>query len=256
MTRTALGPLVLDILDKNFICSRIEKIILNRVPSQIVTLNSLMFNFAYEDPVLCQSICNAAVVIPDSIGIVWATKFLTGQSTRRYAGIDLFDNLCSMSQKSSYSIFFLGSKPGIAEDTAYKIRQEYPDLKIAGTHHGYFSEQENDSIIERVRSSNPDILFVGLDVPRQEKWISSNLAKLNVPVVMGVGGSFDVISGHLMRAPKWLQKVELEWFFRFIQQPWRIIRIKDLPLFVINIIKIKIQMNTKSMTNDQIPNPN
>jgi N-acetylglucosaminyldiphosphoundecaprenol N-acetyl-beta-D-mannosaminyltransferase len=136
-------------------------------------------------------------------------------------------------------VFLLGSKDGVAQNAAKRLQALFPGLNVVGTHHGYFTD--HDAIIAHIRSVKPDLLFAGLATPEQEMWISTNLSAMGVPVVMGVGGSFDVISGALKRAPVFMQRAGLEWLFRLLLQPWRIGRIKDLPLFIFNVLKLKFK---------------
>ena len=240
MPRTGLGPVSLDVCDLETILQGIREIVKARTPSQIVTLNALMFNAALRDKVLRDSICKSSLIIPDSSGITWAARFLGNPDVKQLAGIDLMGRICALSAESGFSVFLLGSRPGVAGDAAQNLSKLYPGLKITGVHHGYFRDDEENIIFSRITEISPDILFVGLEVPRQELWIAKNLSRLKVPVVMGIGGSFDVISKRLKRAPGWMRGMYLEWFFRFLQQPWRIKRLADLPFFVTNIISLRI----------------
>jgi N-acetylglucosaminyldiphosphoundecaprenol N-acetyl-beta-D-mannosaminyltransferase len=257
MTRIPIGPAALDLVETGSFIQKIKELIDKKIPSQIVTLNSLMFNSAYRNPHLAEIIRNACLVIPDSIGIKWAASMLSGKKISRIPGIDLIDHFCRLSEDFGYKIYFFGSAQKTVENAAKKLSAKYPKIHIAGIHHGYFNPDTESSIISRIRESRADILLVGLNVPKQEIWISQNLKKLNIPIVMGVGGSFDVISGSLRRAPGWLRSMGLEWFFRFVQQPWRIIRIKGLPVFIMNIIKIKLgtskTLNSKNTMYKGIP---
>lgn len=240
MARTNLGPVSLDICDIKTILDKIEEFIVSRTPSQVVTLNSLMFNIALRDAPLRRVISEAALIIPESSGIIWATRFLNIPLATRVPGIDLLSRICEVCSTRCSGIFLLGAEPGVAETAASNLLKLYPGLKICGTHNGYFEVSEEEGITKLIAESAPDILFVGLEMPKQEFWIARNLTKLNVPVVMGVGGSFDVISGRLKRAPMLFRRLHLEWFFRFLQQPWRIKRLADLPAFVISILRIRL----------------
>lgn len=241
MSRIPIGPISIDDLNFTSIIEKIETVINKGIPSQIVTLNSLMFNFTLKDKNLSDAINNAAIVIADSVGITWAAKFLQNKKINRFPGIDLIYHLCGLAVKKEYTMYFLGARPGIVEQATEKLKNKYPNLKIIGMRHGYFSENEEPEIFKKIKSLKPDILLLGYSIPKQEKWISSNLQNLGVPIVMGIGGSFDVLSGKLKRAPVLMQKLGLEWMFRFIQQPWRIVRIINLPFFVLHIIAIKIR---------------
>ncbi len=115
----------------------------------------------------------------------------------------------------------------------------YPGLCVVGTRHGFFTSEDEQAIIEEIRNAAPDILFVALGVPRQEKWLSAHLSELAVPVSMGVGGTFDVMAGVVQRAPRWMQRAGLEWLFRLLCQPSRFVRMLVLPRFVLRVISAK-----------------
>ena len=243
MARISLGPVKLDIDDQKVVIDKIESFIGVRTPFQIVTLNSLMFNIALRDKGLADIISKSAIVIPDSSGISFAAWLLKRVKARRFSGIDAVHSLCAVSSAKGYSIFLLGARPEVARAAADNLSRLYPGLKIAGAHHGYFTHAEEEKVISLIRETKPDMLFVGLEMPKQEFWISKNLTKLNVPAVMGVGGSFDVISGALKRSPAWMRRTHIEWLFRFLQQPWRIKRIAELPVFVFNVFILKFRAN-------------
>jgi N-acetylglucosaminyldiphosphoundecaprenol N-acetyl-beta-D-mannosaminyltransferase len=153
-------------------------------------------------------------------------------------GIDLMTEMCRLACDEERSIYLLGAQPGVAEKAAANLQAIFPGLKVAGTHDGYFSrEHEEQNVIAEIRDRAPSFLFVGMNVPWQEKWISRHLRALDVPIVMGVGGSFDVLSGQLRRAPLWMRRFGVEWVFRTLQQPWRLQRIKDLPVFMWRVLK-------------------
>ncbi len=239
MTRIPLGPVQLDITDVSAVERAAEGYISRRQPSHIVTLNALMYNLTLNDPELAAAVSRAALIVPDSVGMVWAARFIHGVRSPRLTGIDLIDRFCGHAARSNYRLFLLGAAPGVAEETGRRLAQRFPGLTIAGTRDGYFTHEEETAVIDAVVKARPHFLFVALAMPHQEKWIHRHLNSLGVPVVMGVGGSFDVISGRLRRAPRWMQRCGIEWFFRLLQQPSRIFRMKDLPLFVWNMIKLK-----------------
>jgi len=154
------------------------------------------------------------MVIADSAGIAWAVKFLHGKGVRRLAGIDLIDTICEISSREGYRIALLGAKPGVAREAGEKLSSRHPGLIISGTFHGYFSHDEEPALFDKIRALKPDIILAGLAVPHQEKWISRHLEEFGASIVMGVGGSFDVLSGRLKRAPVFMQRAGLEWLFR------------------------------------------
>jgi N-acetylglucosaminyldiphosphoundecaprenol N-acetyl-beta-D-mannosaminyltransferase len=201
-------------------------------PAQIITANTLMLLAAEKDRELREVLDHAALVIPESWGVRWASRRYGRPLDEYVPGIDLMTSLCAIAAQLKFRVYLLGAAPGIAESAAKRLSEMFPGLPVAGTHHGYFTRGEERRVIEGIRETRPVFLFVGMTVPGQEKWIARHLSTLRVPIVMGVGGSFDVLSGQLRRAPMWVRRLGLEWVFRTAQQPWRLKRIKDLPVFM------------------------
>ena len=137
----------------------------------------------------------------------------------RVSGVDISRRICRMSGDMGFSIFFLGSEPGVAAAAAENLQKHFPDMRVAGTHHGYFKPDEDAEIVRMIRESGAGVLLAGMGIPRQEKWIRKYLADLGVSVAIGVGGSMDVFSGKIKRAPKWMQDHGLEWVYRLCQDP-------------------------------------
>jgi N-acetylglucosaminyldiphosphoundecaprenol N-acetyl-beta-D-mannosaminyltransferase len=205
-------------------------------PHQVVTANPLMLLETQEDPLLAEVFQHASLVVPESAGVVWASQQLGTPLDMIVPGIDLLDALCKLARDQNKSIFLLGAEPNVAEAAAVTLSARYAGLRIIGTQHGYFSRTEETAIVARIHELAPDFLFVGMNVPQQERWIYRHLQALNVPVVMGVGGSFDVLSGRLRRAPHWMRELGLEWLFRTLQEPKRLSRIARLPVFVWKVL--------------------
>lgn len=218
---------------------RIRGFIKDRSPHQVITANSLMLNASMDNKCLKRVYQRSPLVVPDSIGILLAGKILGQPLAERVAGIDLMYQLFALGQKEGYSIYLLGAKAGVAAQAAQHIRQQFPGLKITGSHHGYFDEREESLVIKEISSLKLDILFVGLNIPRQELWIDKHLNSLGVPVIIGIGGSLDVISGRIKRAPETMQNMGLEWLWRTIVEPWRVRRIALLPVFLWNVYRQK-----------------
>jgi N-acetylglucosaminyldiphosphoundecaprenol N-acetyl-beta-D-mannosaminyltransferase len=174
----------------------------------------------------------ADLLVPDSIGIVWA-----GRLRARVPGVDMVDELAKRAAARRYTMFLVGSKDGIANKAATELIRRYPGLKIVGARSGYFSPEQEKKLVEEIRSVKPDILLVGLGMGKQEKWIVDHLRSLHVPVSLGVGGSFDVIAGETRRAPEWIRNAGLEWLYRFAQQPTRVKRMIALPRFVLMVMR-------------------
>ncbi|PIX34392.1 MAG: glycosyltransferase, partial [Candidatus Infernicultor aquiphilus] len=237
----------------------------SKKPHFVVTPDTLAILRARKDPEYQAILKSADLVTPDGAGILWATITLNCPLVERVTGIDIIYNVCQLTAKKGYSLYLLGASPGIAKKAAENLIKEYPGIKIVGTHHGYFNSEDSEGaiindksngskiddlkvkdikignkidnkeekeIIKEIEEKRPDILLVGMGVPKQEKWITKNLSRLNVPVCMGVGGSFDVLSGKIPRAPLWMQKHGMEWIYRLIREPKRVLRIIALFYFI------------------------
>jgi N-acetylglucosaminyldiphosphoundecaprenol N-acetyl-beta-D-mannosaminyltransferase len=204
--------------------------------TMVVTPNSEIVQNASKDEELKALIGEADLIIPDGIGLVYASKIIGCPLSERVTGIDFLESIIVYLEKNGKSIYFFGSKPGVAEAAAEKIKEKYPALKVAGTHHGYFDKSEEGAIVDAINESNADFLCVALGAPKQERFIHDHRAELNVGGAIGVGGSLDVWAGTLKRAPEFYRKHGLEWLYRFIQQPSRYKRMLALPVFMIRVI--------------------
>ncbi len=201
----------------------------------VVTLNGEMAAKAFNDEEFLRILRHASLVIPDGIGIVWGARKFGKRIVYRIPGIEFAWRLLDISEKNGHSVYFLGAKEEILNKAIKKIRNQYPSLKIAGFHSGYFDKNEEIEIIKEINKNKVDILFAGMGGGKQEKWISSH-PELNVPVAIGVGGSFDVWSGKVKRAPVAVQKIGLEWLYRMLVQPTRLIRMKHILYFAFKVI--------------------
>ncbi|HAU31246.1 MAG: Glycosyl transferase, WecB/TagA/CpsF family [Desulfotomaculum sp. 46_80] len=219
----------IDALSIDEIENRISHFVSESGPHQIVTLNPEILYRAQKEPALLRMINCASLVTADGVGVVWASRVARCPVPERVTGIDLMLRLTARCEREGWSIYLLGGKPGVAGAAASRLIRQYPQLKIAGTHHGYFDSK--DKVVQKIKESRPQILFVGMGAPGQDYFIHENLSTLGVPVGMGVGGSFDVIAGRVTRAPVWVQKLHLEWLYRFIKEPSRIGRMAVLPMF-------------------------
>ena len=184
---------------------------------------------------------SAEMVVPDGAGIVWAADFIANPLPSRVPGVALVSDICKYSQSQNYKIFLIGSKPGIAEKAA-EVLKASSKANIVGIEHGYFAKDSEDEIkmLQKIKDSKANIIFVALGVPRQEDFITKLRSYVNNAVAIGVGGSFDVISGTLPRAPQWMQRFGMEWLFRLCLEPKRIYRIMEIPVFVINVMRYKL----------------
>lgn len=205
----------------------------------ICTPNPEIVMEAQKDRELMNILKEADMVVPDGIGVVWASKYSETRLTERVAGYDLTQNLMAELAATGETFYFFGGAPGVASTAARKMMKKYPGLKIVGVHNGYFDEKEEKKIIQDIKTKSPSILLVGLGAPKQEKWIYDNIRLVGAKVAIGVGGSFDVMAGNVKRAPKIFQKLGLEWFHRLITQPTRWRRMMRLPKFALTVLKTK-----------------
>lgn len=222
------------------------KYFLNEEGQHIVcTPNPEIVMETQKDEILMNILKAADLVVPDGIGVVWASRYSKKKLTERVAGYDLVQNIFEKIQNTEHSVYFFGGAPGVSLAAAKKMKQKYPDLKIVGGHNGYFDEKEEKQILHDIKKLSPSILLVGLGAPKQEKWIYDNIRLTNVKVAIGVGGSFDVMSGKTKRAPAIFCKLGLEWLYRLLKQPARIMRMMRLPKFVLAVLKKQIYKKIK-----------
>lgn len=207
----------------------------------VCTPNPEIVMLAKEDPHFMDVVRKADLVVPDGIGVVIASRLKKGETLpERVPGFDLVQNTMKDAVKEGYKYFFFGSKPGVADQAADKMRETYPGIQIVGTRDGYFKPEDEPRIIEEINASGANILLVALGAPRQETWIEKNRDKLpNVRVAIGVGGSLDGMAGIVKRAPEIYQKVGLEWFYRLMKQPTRFKRMLVLPVFLKDVMFYK-----------------
>lgn len=172
------------------------------------------------DPQLKESVHSCDIINIDGMGVVLGARFLGYSVPERVAGVDLFHELLKMSAANGLSVFLLGAEEEVVSKASSNVRALYPSLKIAGYHHGYFWDDE-EALVNKVRSSGAQLLFVAITSPKKENFINRWQDRLGVDFVMGVGGTFDVVAGKVKRAPKWMQQYGLEWLYRVIQEPGR-----------------------------------
>ena len=203
-----------------------------RVGCQVVTLNAEMSMQAEKNPRLAELIRQADLVIPDGAGVVLFLK-LQGKKAQRCPGIELAENLLrELGQSPSLgSVFFFGGAPGVAERAADFWKQQLPALAIAGTQNGFLTADSEQRLKQSLTELHPQVILVGMGVPRQEFWIAEHRHLCPQAVWIGVGGSFDIWAGEKTRAPEWLRNNHLEWVYRLYKEPWRWRRMLALPQF-------------------------
>lgn len=200
----------------------VEKIIKAGKPTQHVVINALKVNLMNDDPELRKIVNSCPLINADGASIVWAAKKLGVPLTERVAGIDLFENLVKVAAEKGYKIYLFGAKEEVVTKVKDIFENKYPTLQIVGHRNGYFTEDDEPQIVADMASSGADMMFVAFSSPKKEYWVNKYLNDLNIPFVMGVGGSFDVVAGVTDRAPKWMQDHGMEWFYRFVQEPKRL----------------------------------
>lgn len=223
----------------------IDEIIQKRIPTQHVVINASKINLMSKDEQLRKIINACPLINADGQSVVWAGRFLGFSIPERVTGIDLFTELVKKSANEGLRLYYFGSEEEVVKEVIRLHQKQYPNLIVAGFQNGYFKEKESTEIVKEIHQSQADILFVAFSSPKKEYWIHQYKKQLNVPFMMGVGGSFDVIAGKTKRAPSWMQKVGLEWFYRLIQEPKRMFSryVKGNTAFIVTVIKAKLRRN-------------
>lgn len=204
--------------------------------AQVVTVNPEFVIAARRHRQFRRVLNGADLAVADGIGMVWAARLLGDRLPERVGGIDLVHRLAAQTAQAGHRLFLLGAGPGVAEQAAAALQLRYPGLCITGTFAGSPLPMEADAIIARIRAAQPDILLVAFGAPAQDLWIARHGALLGVPVAIGVGGAFDFLAGKVPRAPRWMQRLGVEWLYRLIRQPWRWRRMLALPRFAAMIL--------------------
>lgn len=190
----------------------------------ITTINAHSYNVTKSDNLFRDSLMKSDVLIPDGISVVWAVKWLTGKSLKKIAGADLFFYEMDRLNGFNGKCFFLGSTDQTLSKIKEKASKQYPNVNIETFSPPYkpeFSAVDNAEMIKAVNNFNPDVLFIGLTAPKQEKWAYQNFDKLNVKHIGCIGAVFDFYAGNIDRAPKWMIRLGLEWFYRLAKEPKR-----------------------------------
>jgi len=193
---------------------------------------------------------HADFVLCDGVPVKWASGFLGDPIKQRITGLDVLPRIFPFAESRNFTIFLLGASPGVAETLKKVMEAKHPGVKIVGTFvppfRAAFSKEENEEMIAAINAVKPDILLVSLTAPKQDIWIAENLEKLDTHVAIGIGGAFEVAAGMIQRAPLWMQKSGLEWFYRFLQEPKRMFKryFVEAPVFIPLIIQQKFSKRT------------
>jgi N-acetylglucosaminyldiphosphoundecaprenol N-acetyl-beta-D-mannosaminyltransferase len=226
-----------DALDSATALARIEALCAASARAHVVTVNPELVMLARRDADYRAVLNGAALRLADGVGLLWAARVLGQRLPERVTGVDTFQRLAMRCAAAGRRIFLLGGMPGVAEAAARRLQERAPGLRVAGVYSGSPDPAEEAEIVGRVRDAAPDILFVAFGSPAQELWIARTLERLGVPVAMGVGGAFDFVAGRVPRAPRWVQRLGLEWLFRLACQPWRWRRQLVLPAFAALVLR-------------------
>ncbi len=225
-----------DLINLEEAVSFTENCIKSGIGGHVVTLNPEMISQASKNPDLNEAISQADLVIPDGVGIAIALKKL-GIKIKQLPGIEYSEELIRICAEKGYTLGFLGASGAVVENAVKELQLKYPDMKVVFINDGYFIPDQEPEIIEKLKKSSPQVLFVALGVPKQELWISRYKKILDYTIMVGVGGSFDVWAKKIRRAPVLFRKFGLEWFYRLISQPQRFNRMfPTLPLFFIKVL--------------------
>jgi N-acetylglucosaminyldiphosphoundecaprenol N-acetyl-beta-D-mannosaminyltransferase len=225
----------------------VDRALTGIAPAYIVTPNAQHINNLQKDALFREIYSKAFLAIPDGMSIVWAAKFLKTPVTEKVSGSNLFEKLCEIGASKPLRIFLLGGRPHAADRAAKVLEYRYPGLEIVGTHcpaYGFEADPvEIDLIARKIAAADPNLLFVGLGSPKQEKWIYANYRQLQVPVSIGIGVSFEFVAGMVKRAPLWMQNAGLEWLFRLLTEPKRLWKryVLGNPMFIFLMLRQKFQ---------------
>lgn len=192
-----------------------------RRPHTVVTANASTLCLMRRDAALREACRRADLVVPDGMSVVWTSRLAGTPLPERVTGVDLMGNLLAAASARSLRVYFLGARREVVTELARRCARDYPGLVVAGARDGYFAPSEHARVVEHIREAAPHMLFVGMPSPFKETWCERHRAALDVPVILGVGGAFDVLAGHVRRAPRRLQSLGLEWSWRLAMEPRR-----------------------------------
>lgn len=218
----------------------VEELISEGGSHSIIAVNPEKVIKAQQDPYLAKRLASARLLIPDGIGVVLAARILGLAKMKRVAGAELMPEICGLANDNGYRIFLFGASPEVNQKARENLEIRYPDIQIVGNRDGFLKEEDMPSLVQQINETEAQILFIALGSPKQELWMEKYLPQLNVNVCQGVGGTFDVISGNVRRAPYIFRKLHLEWMYRLLANPKRILRQTALPKFVYQVVMRKV----------------
>ena len=208
----------------------------NKTCKVVVAPNVEFIMMAQKDKEFFNILKNASLATPDSIGVIIGGKLQKKPFKERIPGQAYFRKVIEIGEKEGWTFYFLGGTKDVVFKTKQNIEKEFKNIKIIGYHDGYLDNQTEEEVINEINTLKPNVLFVAMGAPKQEKWIQKNKDRLKVDIATGQGGTFDYEAGRIKRAPKWIQKIGMEWLWRLIKEPSRIVRMRVLPIYLIKII--------------------
>ena len=220
-----------DNLTKTEFIDRARQMLDAREKGYVVTPNAEIVYEAVQDASFRDLLNGAALVLPDGAGVVLGAKILGTPLKEKVAGIEFGEEICCLLAQTGGKLYLLGSKPGIADQAGQKLKEKYPGLTICGTADGYFKDEA--AVVAKINEAAPDVVFVCLGAPKQEKFIRNHFDELNATLYLGLGGSLDGYAGVAQRAPRWMINLSLEWLYRLLKEPKRLGRMMRLPKFVL-----------------------
>ena len=222
--RVTIMGVTIDVLDVTQTIELVEQYVLQKEPLHLIGVNADKLNEVAKNERLHRIVNSCGVINADGASVIMASKYLKKPLPERVAGIDLMNDLVQLSEKQGSRVYLLGAKQEVVEKTAEVLLQRYPELKIVGVRNGYFKEADWPDVSRELKEAEPDFVFVGITSPLKEYLVEYLQSQGHRCVFMGVGGSFDVISGNISRAPKWVQKINMEWLYRMLQEPKRLFK--------------------------------
>lgn len=222
--RIRLLNTTIDVLNIQETVELVERYVQKKEPLHLMGVNADKINELNRNERLKEIVNSCGIINADGVSVVKASRYLGKPLPERVAGIELMERLVALSAEKGYSVYLLGARQEVVEKTAEVLQNQYPNLRILGFHNGYFKEDDWKSISEELKRLAPDFVFVGITSPMKEYLIDYLQKDGSKSVFMGVGGSFDVISGRIPRAPVWMQKRGMEWLFRVMHEPRRLFK--------------------------------
>ncbi|MGE5328157.1 MAG: WecB/TagA/CpsF family glycosyltransferase [Deltaproteobacteria bacterium] len=226
----------IDFVDMEDACERARMFAVGDRFRYIFTPNPEIIMLAQEDEEFKRVLISADMLVPDGIGVVWASWFYGKKLPERVPGFDIMADLIAWGASHGWKFYLLGGQPGVVDRAKMNLEKVYPNINVVGTHHGYFDENKEEEIIAHINLCSPNIILVGMGAPLQEKWIFKNRMRLNARVGIGVGGALDILAGKTKRAPAIFARFGLEWLYRLMKEPSRIKRMMVIPVFFIKVI--------------------